>query len=132
MAVPAAWLCISSCFLTSPDLDTLIRSQTFFHHLGRALNRPTPVTNNLQVVTGVLPVAGCCPCCEDSPCSSAPGAAGAGSSQPQGSGRAMPDSFAIHFLKVLRELLAFVLFSYTVLLGALLLAGWTTYFLVLK
>ncbi|KAM3661463.1 uncharacterized protein VK521_011017 [Ammospiza maritima maritima] len=60
------------------------------------------------------------------------GAAGAGSSQPQGSGRAMPDSFAIHFLKVLRELLAFVLFSYTVLLGALLLAGWTTYFLVLK
>lgn len=44
----------------------------------------------------------------------------------------MPDSFAIHFLKVLRELLAFVLFSYTVLVGALLLAGWTTYFLVLK
>lgn len=50
----------------------------------------------------------------------------------QGAGRAMPDSFAIHFLKVLRELLAFVLFSYTVLLGALLLAGWTTYFMVLK
>ncbi|XP_056359882.1 uncharacterized LOC128125816 homolog [Oenanthe melanoleuca] len=44
----------------------------------------------------------------------------------------MPDSFTIHFLKVLRELLAFVLFSYTVLLGALLLAGWTTYFMVLK
>lgn len=61
-----------------------------------------------------------------------PGRGGAGSSQPQGAGRAMPDSFAIHFLKVLRELLAFVLFSYTVLLGALLLAGWTTYFLVLK
>ncbi|KAL9834648.1 uncharacterized protein GJ701_012856 isoform 1-T1 [Geothlypis trichas] len=106
MAVPTAWLCISICFLTSPDLDTLIRSQTFFQHLSRALNRPTPVSNNRQ--------------------------AGAGSSQPQGSGRAMPDSFAIHFLKVLRELLAFVLFSYTVLLGALLLAGWTTYFLVLK
>ncbi|XP_009319508.1 PREDICTED: diablo homolog, mitochondrial [Pygoscelis adeliae] len=41
----------------------------------------------------------------------------------------MPDSFAVHFLKVLKELLAFVLFSYTVLVGALLLAGWTTYFL---
>ena len=47
-------------------------------------------------------------------------------------GRTMPDSFAVHFLKVLKELLAFVLFSYTVLVGALLLAGWTTYFLVLK
>ncbi|XP_063000470.1 uncharacterized LOC128125816 homolog [Elgaria multicarinata webbii] len=44
----------------------------------------------------------------------------------------MQESFAVHFLKVLKELLAFVLFSYTVLLGALLLAGWTTYFLVLK
>ncbi|KAM6051847.1 uncharacterized protein LJ206_016979 isoform 1-T2 [Theristicus caerulescens] len=47
-------------------------------------------------------------------------------------GRTMPDSFAVHFLRVLKELLAFVLFSYTVLVGALLLAGWTTYFLVLK
>ncbi|CAI5797212.1 uncharacterized protein LOC114586625 [Podarcis muralis] len=46
--------------------------------------------------------------------------------------RIMQESFAVHFLKVLKELLAFVLFSYTVLLGALLLAGWTTYFLVLK
>ncbi|KAM6052019.1 uncharacterized protein VSU04_011532 [Chlamydotis macqueenii] len=44
----------------------------------------------------------------------------------------MPDSFTMHFLRVLKELLAFVLFSYTVLVGALLLAGWTTYFLVLK
>ncbi|XP_066465754.1 uncharacterized homolog [Tiliqua scincoides] len=44
----------------------------------------------------------------------------------------MQESFTVHFLKVLKELLAFVLFSYTVLLGALLLAGWTTYFLVLK
>ncbi|XP_074868401.1 uncharacterized protein LOC142022455 [Carettochelys insculpta] len=47
-------------------------------------------------------------------------------------GRTMQESFAVHFLKVLKELLAFVLFSYTVLIGALLLAGWTTYFLVLK
>nr|XP_056715744.1 uncharacterized LOC128125816 homolog [Euleptes europaea] len=46
--------------------------------------------------------------------------------------RIMQDSFAVHCLKVLKELLAFVLFSYTVLFGALLLAGWTTYFLVLK
>ncbi|XP_060106142.1 uncharacterized LOC128125816 homolog [Heteronotia binoei] len=46
--------------------------------------------------------------------------------------RIMHDSFAVHCLKVLKELLAFVLFSYTVLFGALLLAGWTTYFLVLK
>ncbi|XP_059569261.1 uncharacterized LOC128125816 homolog [Alligator mississippiensis] len=44
----------------------------------------------------------------------------------------MQEPFAVHFLKVLKELLAFVLFSYTVLIGALLLAGWTTYFLVLK
>ncbi|XP_075424372.1 uncharacterized protein LOC142464763 [Ascaphus truei] len=41
-------------------------------------------------------------------------------------------SFAVHFLMVLKELLAFVLVSYTVLIGALLLAGWTTYFMVLK
>ncbi|CAK6440196.1 unnamed protein product [Pipistrellus nathusii] len=45
---------------------------------------------------------------------------------------AMPASSTIHVLQLLRELLAFVLLSYTVLLGALLLAGWTTYFLVLK
>ncbi|XP_062037905.1 uncharacterized protein [Oryctolagus cuniculus] len=44
----------------------------------------------------------------------------------------MPGSSAIHALQLLRELLAFVLLSYTVLIGALLLAGWTTYFLVLK
>ncbi|KAG8514994.1 hypothetical protein J0S82_003890 [Galemys pyrenaicus] len=46
--------------------------------------------------------------------------------------RAMPASSAVHVLQLLRELLAFVLLSYTVLVGALLLAGWTTYFLVLK
>lgn len=46
--------------------------------------------------------------------------------------RAMPASSTIHVLQLLRELLAFVLLSYTVLIGALLLAGWTTYFLVLK
>ncbi|XP_069413884.1 uncharacterized protein [Ovis canadensis] len=46
--------------------------------------------------------------------------------------RAMPTSSTIHVLQLLRELLAFVLLSYTVLIGALLLAGWTTYFLVLK
>lgn len=46
--------------------------------------------------------------------------------------RAMPASTTIHVLQLLRELLAFVLLSYTVLIGALLLAGWTTYFLVLK
>ncbi|XP_058512557.1 uncharacterized LOC128125816 homolog isoform X2 [Ochotona princeps] len=46
--------------------------------------------------------------------------------------RAMPGSSTLHVLQLLRELLAFVLLSYTVLLGALLLAGWTTYFLVLK
>ncbi|XP_054568613.1 uncharacterized LOC128125816 homolog [Eptesicus fuscus] len=44
----------------------------------------------------------------------------------------MPALSTIHVLQLLRELLAFVLLSYTVLLGALLLAGWTTYFLVLK
>ncbi|KAM8961275.1 uncharacterized protein RCH25_037033 [Pelodytes ibericus] len=41
-------------------------------------------------------------------------------------------SFAVHYLMVLKEMLAFVLFSYTVLIGALLVAGWTTYLLVLK
>ncbi|XP_064434381.1 uncharacterized LOC128125816 homolog [Mirounga angustirostris] len=44
----------------------------------------------------------------------------------------MPAASTIHVLQLLRELLAFVLLSYTVLIGALLLAGWTTYFLVLK
>lgn len=38
----------------------------------------------------------------------------------------------IDFLRTLRELLKFVLFSYTVLFGALLLARWTTYFTVGK
>ncbi|XP_068127711.1 uncharacterized protein [Hyperolius riggenbachi] len=42
------------------------------------------------------------------------------------------ESFVLHFLMVLKEMLAFVLFSYTVLIGALLVAGWTTYLLVLK
>ena len=37
--------------------------------------------------------------------------------------RAMPTSSTIHVLQLLRELLAFVLLSYTVLIGALLLAG---------
>lgn len=46
--------------------------------------------------------------------------------------RTMPASSTVHVLQLLRELLAFVLLSYTVLIGALLLAGWTTYFLVLK
>ncbi|XP_059105148.1 uncharacterized LOC128125816 homolog [Peromyscus eremicus] len=46
--------------------------------------------------------------------------------------RAMPAWSTVHVLQLLRELLAFVLLSYTVLIGALLLAGWTTYFLVLK
>ncbi|KAM4827082.1 uncharacterized protein RHO17_026341 [Thomomys bottae] len=44
----------------------------------------------------------------------------------------MPAWTALQVLQLLRELLAFVLLSYSVLLGALLLAGWTTYFLVLK
>ncbi|XDA85320.1 hypothetical protein R6Z07F_015095 [Ovis aries] len=35
----------------------------------------------------------------------------------------MPTSSTIHVLQLLRELLAFVLLSYTVLIGALLLAG---------
>ncbi|KAG8146035.1 hypothetical protein E2320_012455 [Naja naja] len=53
-------------------------------------------------------------------------------SSPPLKSRMVQGSFTLHFLKVLKELLAFVLFSYTVLFGALLLAGWTTYFLVLK
>lgn len=42
------------------------------------------------------------------------------------------EPLTIRFLRTLKELLKFVLFSYTVLLGALLLAGWTTYFMVAK
>lgn len=42
------------------------------------------------------------------------------------------ERFAVHYLRVLKELLTFVLFSYTVLLGALVIAGWTTYLLVVK
>ncbi|XP_038618664.1 diablo homolog, mitochondrial [Tachyglossus aculeatus] len=38
--------------------------------------------------------------------------------------------FVVHGLRVLRDLLAFVLLSYTLLIGALLLAGWTTYLLL--
>lgn len=38
----------------------------------------------------------------------------------------------ICFLRTFKELLKVVLFSYTVLLGALLLAGWTTYLMVAK
>lgn len=38
----------------------------------------------------------------------------------------------VRFLHTFRELLKFVLFSYTVLFGALLLARWTTYFMVGK
>ncbi|GCC24016.1 hypothetical protein chiPu_0002414 [Chiloscyllium punctatum] len=43
---------------------------------------------------------------------------------------ALVEPFAVHYLRVLKELLAFVLFSYTVLLGALVIAGWTTYLLI--
>lgn len=61
-------------------------------------------------------------------------AAGAGNSSLQASllRAQIQISSTIHVLQLLRELLAFVLLSYTVLIGALLLAGWTTYFLVLK
>lgn len=38
----------------------------------------------------------------------------------------------VRFLHTFREILKFVLFSYTVLFGALLLARWTTYFMVGK
>lgn len=38
----------------------------------------------------------------------------------------------IRFLRTFKEVLKFVLFSYTVLFGALLLARWTTYFMVGK
>lgn len=42
------------------------------------------------------------------------------------------EPLSIRFLRTFKELLKFVLFSYTVLLGALLLAGWTTYLMVAK
>lgn len=42
------------------------------------------------------------------------------------------DPLLIRFLRTFREILKFVLFSYTVLFGALLLARWTTYFMVGK
>lgn len=42
------------------------------------------------------------------------------------------EPFLIRFLRTFREILKFVLFSYTVLFGALLLARWTTYFMVGK
>lgn len=38
----------------------------------------------------------------------------------------------IRFLRTFKEILKFILFSYTVLFGALLLARWTTYFMVGK
>lgn len=38
----------------------------------------------------------------------------------------------IRFLRTFKEMLKFILFSYTVLFGALLLARWTTYFMVGK
>lgn len=42
------------------------------------------------------------------------------------------DPLFIRFLRTFKEILKFVLFSYTVLFGALLLARWTTYFMVGK
>lgn len=42
------------------------------------------------------------------------------------------EPFLIRFLRTFKEILKFVLFSYTVLFGALLLARWTTYFMVGK
>lgn len=42
------------------------------------------------------------------------------------------DPLVIRFLRTFKEILKFVLFSYTVLFGALLLARWTTYFMVGK
>lgn len=42
------------------------------------------------------------------------------------------EPFTLRYLRLLKEVLTFVLFSYTVLLGALILAGWTTYFMVVK
>ncbi|CAL8249894.1 unnamed protein product [Boreogadus saida] len=42
------------------------------------------------------------------------------------------EPLSIRFLRTFREVLKFVFFSYTVLFGALLLARWTTYFMVGK
>lgn len=42
------------------------------------------------------------------------------------------DPLFIRFLRTFKEVLKFVLFSYTVVFGALLLARWTTYFMVGK
>lgn len=42
------------------------------------------------------------------------------------------DPLFIRCLRTFREILKFVLFSYTVLFGALLLARWTTFFMVGK
>lgn len=42
------------------------------------------------------------------------------------------DPLFIRFLRTFKEILKFILFSYTVLFGALLLARWTTYFMVGK
>ncbi|KAL7839469.1 hypothetical protein SRHO_G00261270 [Serrasalmus rhombeus] len=42
------------------------------------------------------------------------------------------EPLTLRFLRTFRELLRFVLFTYTVLFGALILAGWTTYFIVAK
>lgn len=42
------------------------------------------------------------------------------------------DPLFIRFLRTFKEVLKFVLFSYTVLFGALLLARWTTYFMLGK
>lgn len=42
------------------------------------------------------------------------------------------DPLIIRFLRTFKEVLKFVLFSYTVLFGGLLLARWTTYFMVGK
>lgn len=42
------------------------------------------------------------------------------------------EPLTLRFLRTFRDLLRFVLFTYTVLFGALILAGWTTYFIVAK
>lgn len=42
------------------------------------------------------------------------------------------ESLLIRFLRTFKEILKFILFSYTVLFGALLFARWTTYFMVGK
>jgi len=155
-------VCILIFLVTSPDLETLIKSQTLFQHCTAqqpctGLGTSTPKAN-LTLTTFVEGWVAINPPehrhlspQQSHPLGSAvsllgkthpvpwlPERGGAGQ-QPAPEtlpavvpGRTMPDSFTIHFLKVLRELLAFVLFSYTVLVGALLLAGWTTYFLVLK